>query len=267
MSFLDLIYLMAIGSCGIQGAKKGLQKQLGIADILACSYLSALGGGIVRDIFILQAYPVALTNKCLLEIAVSLVFGLLYLGLGRYRKRLEIFSMVSDAAGLSQFIAKGADNVHNNNIVAVLSAITTALLGGMASSIFSGESIKEIIFSNFAYRIITLGGAIVYVVLTECGIKDTDAQGILALYTLLFIAISDSDIRAENMQYFIKLSKCIQQNELFRTHSSCNSIFLQMHICNEHYFCKLPINSFTKPTQSYTSNRSAVFLLHRIRRM
>lgn len=267
MSFLDLIYLMAIGSCGIQGAKKGLQKQLGIADILACSYLSALGGGVVRDIFILQTYPVALTSKCLPEIAVSLVFGLLYLGLGRYRKRLEIFSMVSDAAGLSQFIAKGADNVQNNNIVAVLSAITTALLGGMASSIFSGEPIKEIIFSNVAYRIITLGGAIVYVVLTECGIKDTDAQGILALYTLLFITISDSEIRAENMQYFIKLSKSIQQNELFRTHSSCNSIFLQMHICNEHYFCKMPINSFTKPTQSYTPNRSAVFLLHRIRRM
>ena len=267
MSILNLIYFAAIAANGIGGAKKGIQKQRSIANVLACSYLSALGGGIVRDIFILQTYPIALTNECLPEIAISLMFGFLYFKLNRYRKHLRIFSVVFDAAGLSQFISIGANKVQNNSIVAILSAITTALLGGMTASAFSGESIKEIIKSNIAYRITTIGGAIAYVMLTECGIKDTNVKGILVFYTLLFATLSDPNTREANKQHFIKLSKSIQENKIFHTHLSCHPIFLQMYISNNHFFCKLPTYNFTAPTQSCIPNRSAVFLLHRIRRM
>lgn len=268
MSILSLIYYAAIASCGIQGAKKGIQNKLCIANVLVCSYLYALGGDIVRDIFILQIYPKAFSiNDCLPEIAISFAFGLLYFKFDKYRKHLDIFSTIFDAAGLSQFIYIGASKVQNNNIVAVLSAIITALFGEITASAFSGESVKNIILSNAAYRITTVVGAFVYVILNELGIKDTNVKGILVFYTLMFVTLSNPNMRVANKQYFIKLSKSIQQNELFNLHLSYNPIFLQMYICNEHFFCKLPTYSFTKPMQSYTPNRSAIFLLHRILRM
>lgn len=267
MDILNLIYYAAIASCGVEGARKGIQKQLSIANILACSYLCALGGGIVRDIFILQTYPVALTNKSLPEIIISLVFGLLYWKFDKYRKKLEIFSVVSDAVGLSQFISIGAGKVRNNNIVAALSAVTTALLGGAVVMAFSGESTKRIILSNVPYRIITVVGAIVYITLTECGIKDTDAQGILAFYTLFAATMSNPDVIAASIRYFFKFSKSIQQCGLLRTPALLNSIFFQMCVCNNHFFCKMPTYISTAPVRSYASNRKAVFLLHRIRRM
>lgn len=264
MNILSLIYYAA---SAIKGAKKGIEKQLGIANVLACSYLFALIDDIVSGIFIIQTSTKAFSiNDCLSEMAISFIFGLLYFKLDRYRKHLEVFSVVSDVAEISQFII-GASKVQKNNIATILCVIITTLFGEMATSAFFSESIKEKILSSSTYYITTVERAIVYVILTEWDIKDTDVKVILVFYTLLFVTLSNSNMRVTNKQYFIKLFKNIQQNELLYTHPSDKSIFLQMHICNEYFFCKPPTYNFTTPKQPYPPNIGVVFLLHRIRRM
>lgn len=262
MSILSLINCAA---SAIEDAQNGLRKQLSIANVLACSYLSAL----VRDIVCgVLTYPETFSRDDFLpEIAISFIFILLYFKLEKYRKYLEILSVVSKLLFFLHLVDIEASTTHNDNIVAVLSAIIIMFLGELTASAFSCESVREIILSISTYQITAIVGAVVYVMLTECGAIDTDANGTLAFYTLLFVALHAPNIRTTIKQYFIKLLKNIQQNDLFHMHLTYNPIFFQMRICNELFFYKLPTYDFTVPTQSYIPNKSVVFLLHQIRRM
>ena len=77
MKSLSFIYYLGIIACGIQGSKKSCQQYKELC--LPASFLAAMGGGMIRDLLILFVFPAAFTVSCILDDAVAICAGLIYL--------------------------------------------------------------------------------------------------------------------------------------------------------------------------------------------
>lgn len=268
MQFQKNIYYGSVLSGGIEGASKGIEKRLSTVRIFICAFLSAFGGGITRDIFILYTYPVAFTVKCMPEIIIVFVSTLLYLKIIKSRKRLQWFSVIADSMGLSQCIAMGAEKVHNNFVASILSGVTTALGGGIISSLLCGESIKKTLRANLFYYISTVAGTIFYlVIIKHPDVNQTDAQGILMFYTLFFTGVSNSDVREAVKMYFTKTVRIMRRYKAFGVPSDHTAVIFIRDHRSEWLFYKLHKNMSVPPKRPPTPKRNATLFLHRIRQM
>ena len=206
MKLLSIIYYLGIFVCGIQGSQKSCNHHKFLC--FPASFLSALGGGLLRDLFILFVFPVAFTKICLPEVTIAICAGFLY------RKYLQKHTITKnilkplvtliDSLALGTFIAIGINRALDygaNPIIALFSGITTALGGGILSSLLCGQSIYKILTTNIYYRFITILGAIIYTYSLTNDINKLTAQYILILYTLIFIMISNYGFKTTLIKY------------------------------------------------------------------
>lgn len=204
MLLLSLIYYLGMASCGVQGA----EKSKGNIECVICSaFFSSFGGGLVRDIILLKIWPAVFKYESLPDVITALFSAMLYrtsLHNKRINNYLKNFSFFSDAIGLSQFICIGVDKALNNECpfhIVLLCGITTALGGGILSSLFSGYSIKAAIFSHPTYKIITIEGTLLYIYFLFIGVEQYSAQVYLALFTLTAIVLDKSfDVKKIDMK-------------------------------------------------------------------
>ena len=190
---LLFVYYIGIAACGIQGAEKS--KFQSPERILIASFLAAFGGGLIRDILLLNTHPVVFTLNCIPDISIALLSGYLYSKISNQRL-VKWVSIFADAAGLGQFISIGVDKANNmggNDIIAFICGITTALGGGILSSIFCGVSIRKIISTNIIYRVWTLWGTVIYIFLLNSGEQHSFAQLIIVVYTIITITASNQE--------------------------------------------------------------------------
>lgn len=264
MQFQKNIYYASVLSGGTEDASKGTEKRLSTVRIFICAFLTAFGG----DIFILHAYPAAFTVKCLPEIITVFVSTLLYLKMIKGRKRLQWFSVIADSMGLSQRIAIDAEKARNNFAAAILSSMTTALGGGIISSLLCGESIKKTLRSNLFYYISTVAGTIFYLVLIKYpDVDQTDAQGILMFYTLFFTGVSNSDVREAVKMYFTGTVRIMRRCKAFGVPSDYTAVIFMRDLRSEWLFYKLHKNTSAPPKRPPAPKRNAAILFHRIRQM
>jgi uncharacterized membrane protein YeiH len=105
-TLLLVLDLVGIGVFALSGALTGVEKKLDLFGVLALSYTTALGGGIIRDLLIGVTPPATFTDSRYL--IVPAVCGVLtfyvHPALSRVRRPLMVF----DAAGLGLFAVAGA---------------------------------------------------------------------------------------------------------------------------------------------------------------
>lgn len=267
MEIFNIVYYVAIGACAVEGASKAVKKGFGIVDVIICSYLSALGGGLIRDIFILQTYPVALTNVCLPEIIISTVLALIYWDFCYYRKKIESVSKVFDIVGLSGFIVIGAEKTNYSISLSALSAAVTALCGGITSSVYSGENIKAVILSNKAYRIITVIGSLIYAICMKCGVETGDVQSILTVLISLSIFVTDSEIMTEIVSRLGTSVKAFQKKTSSNIPKSFLDVYLKALTGAGEPIYRLPEFNYVFPINSYVAMNNTIKVLHKIRMM
>jgi uncharacterized membrane protein YeiH len=148
--------------------------RLDIVGVLTLGMVTALGGGIVRDIFIDALPPATFSDWRYLAVAaggslVALAFG------GRLDQWMNPI-LVLDAAGLSLFAVSGALKAVEFGggpaQVVILGAITAAG-GGTIRDVLIGRI--PIVLRSELYVIPALVGALVLVVVTELGAADVPA--------------------------------------------------------------------------------------------
>jgi uncharacterized membrane protein YeiH len=178
----DYIGIAAFATSGFLVA---LRNRLDLLGIFVSLFLTALGGGIVRDI-ILQQTPYSFTHNApaLILITVMVILTLFRIQNHNALEGNPIF-IISDSIGLVSFSISGAILAieHNFNFTGVLAlSFITAVGGGIARDIIINE--VPLVFKSGFYGTISL-----LVGLTILALDYFDAVNIFSLATLFLFAI------------------------------------------------------------------------------
>ncbi len=211
MYLLSIIYYFGIVACGIQGSQKS--SQLHKIFCPPISFFAAMGGGIIRDLFLLYVFPAAFTTGCILDVMIALCAGIVYRFLLQKHivpKIFENYVILTDALGVGTFIAMGVNKAlicGANQIIVFCCGIVTALGGGILSSLLCFQSIRKVLTANISYRIITILGTILYMYYLAIGVNPTVAQYLLILYTFSAISITNYNYRKMLIGHLTKFLK------------------------------------------------------------
>lgn len=125
---------------GILGGKLARQKRFDLVGFAVLAVMSGLGGGIIRDLMLNNAPPVALTDKYYLVMAFAGAFvAWLWKLDGKWSRRALIFC---DAMVLGVWAATGTQKALGLGfavIPAILMGVVTAIGGGMVRDISAGN--------------------------------------------------------------------------------------------------------------------------------
>ena len=177
--FLDIIGTLAFA---ISGALTGWHKKLDPFGVFIIAFVTALGGGTLRDVLIGKA-PVG----WMLDLTYVYVIILGFVATIILKKRLEklrISLFLFDTIGLGIFtiigIEKGID-VGLHPIICIALGTMTASFGGVIRDILCNEI--PVIFRKEIYATISISGGVLFFTLNELSLN-TD---ILYLVTSLFM--------------------------------------------------------------------------------
>ena len=178
----------------ISGAMVGISKRMDIFGIAVLAILTAVGGGITRDLIVGINPPSAFRNPTDFILAitfafvVSIIYGFNYLR-ERKKKILLLLFDISDTLGLAAFTVTGAliglNHAAGNYILAVVLATLTSVGGGILRDVMAQR--LPVVF----YAAAAILGAVA-LCLTENFSGDLDAAswvGFSVVATLRFLAI------------------------------------------------------------------------------
>lgn len=193
---MDIIYitdLVGTGVFAISGTLAALHKKkdLDILTLFIFAFVTAVGGGTLRDV-IIQAYPVAWisdANYLIVIIAsVGIAIACRRWWLGILHRPLRVFDTLGigifTILGLEKALAAGV-----NPWAAVLLGIVSALFGGVIRDTLANE--VPLVFERQLYATPCLTGAVLYVLALPLGLHPTAsfllAVGVITVFRLLAI--------------------------------------------------------------------------------
>lgn len=145
MSFISLMELIGTVAFAVSGALVAIEKKLDYYGIIFLAIITAVGGGIIRDIIINLPLPIAIENPLyvIISIASAAVVILFY----KLVNKLQMFINIFDAIGLAAFTAIGAKAALSNDVYTPFVVITLALLtgtgGGILRDVFAKETLEK----------------------------------------------------------------------------------------------------------------------------
>ncbi len=159
---LIVLNVVGIVAFAISGAMKGMKYSLDILGVVVLGILTALGGGMVRDI-LLNQMPEALRHEevILYAIVASVVTYLL----GGRVKNISAWVRYFDALGLALFTTVGAEKGVGASLGllgVMIMGTSTGVVGGMLRDILVGEIpsvLREEIYASFCI----IGSGVYYV--------------------------------------------------------------------------------------------------------
>ena len=189
MDFLWLLFdVIGTIAFAISGALLGIQRRMDIFGILILALVTAIGGGIVRDVMVGRIPPTSLQTGLYISITlitVGIIFIMYRYGWNRYieGKGATKVYLTADALGLASFTVTGATigiNVDPGNLVlTVVLGVITAVGGGIIRDILAHRTPS--VLKEEVYALPALLGSIIYYVV--CGI----GHQIMASYATFLI--------------------------------------------------------------------------------
>jgi uncharacterized membrane protein YeiH len=182
MSLFSLIDFLGVAVAAVGGAfeaKRNTTYRYDLVGVLGLGLVSALGGGITRDILIQHGPPLAFLDVRYLLAAFAGAFIGLLVGF-RLDRRVYAFLTVVDAAALALFAVSGSTRALNSGLSwlpALLLGITTAVGGGALRDVFSGHT-PRIFESGQLYALIALFAATLFLTLCYLGFPRSAATSI-----------------------------------------------------------------------------------------
>ena len=173
---LDLAGVFAFA---VNGALTALRvARLDIVGVITLGMMTALGGGIIRDVLLDRLPPATFSDWRYLAVAAG--GGLIAFAFGRRLERLATPINVLDAAGLSLFAVTGASKALESGL-GPAQAVLLGALTGVGGGTLRDVVIREIpsVLSSGLYAIPALAGATVAVVAQELGVGGL-AAGLVA---------------------------------------------------------------------------------------
>lgn len=173
----------------VSGALRAIESKMDITGAILLAFLTSNAGGTIRDIilgteifWIKDQFYIWLTL-----IIGSLTFIIVYFKkqlIGK--KKLHTLLIITDAMGLAAFSLAGVAKslaVGQNNVIAVLMGVWTAIGGGIIADIISNRI--PLVFSQELYITVAFIGAICYLTLVNFSVNHSFASTIATFLMIL----------------------------------------------------------------------------------
>lgn len=189
-NFITAIDILGTFSFAVSGAFAAMEKKLDPLGVIIISFVTAIGGGTLRDL-LLGDLPVAwLTNNTTAwVIAISAIAALFF---GTTLKKLDKLLFLFDAVGLGLFtmigIGKGIQHGLSTGICIALGTIT-ACFGGVLRDVLLNK--VPLIFQKEIYASACIAGGLLFFLLHQPGMSENFdyIAGIITVFTVRFMAV------------------------------------------------------------------------------
>ena len=198
-SEIILLVLEIVGTVAfaVSGAFVAIKAGLDIFGVLFIGCITAVGGGITRDLLIGRTPPAIFDNLYILAIAAVsalVVFTAAYLSRKQFLtayEHIEPVQNVFDAFGLAAFSVAGTEiaftyGLSENAVLAILLGVLTGVGGGVFRDVLT--SATPYIFKKHVYALASIGGASVYYV-TRSFMETTLIPSLVALTLVVLVRL------------------------------------------------------------------------------
>lgn len=194
-----LLALEIIGTVAfaVSGAFVAIKARFDIFGVLVIGCITAVGGGITRDMLI-GATPPAIFSKiyivgiaCLASLIVFIVAYIKRKKFDEIRERIEHINNIFDAIGLAAFTVMGTEiaftnGVSENVFLSITIGVLTGVGGGVLRDILTET--PPYIFKKHVYALASISGAILYY-LVRIWVNDTLLPSIVAMIFIIGIRL------------------------------------------------------------------------------
>jgi len=170
MRLVDAILYIGTFVFAVTGALKARTHQMDIFGAIVLAFVTAYGGGTIRDMLI-GIKPVNWINDYLalsLVVSAVVIVSLFKKNITRFRKLI----FLTDATGLAMFTVGGIQRSleHGvNSVYAVLMGVISATFGGLLADILS-NTVPDLLKPGELYATACLIGGIIFVLLAKAGL-------------------------------------------------------------------------------------------------
>jgi uncharacterized membrane protein YeiH len=185
MSIFNILDLLGTASFAISGALFAINKRMDSFGVLIIAFVTAVGGGTLRDILINADRITWMTDlNYVYTIIVAVIFAIIF------RKKIGYLSksmFLFDTIGLGIFTIIGTEIGLQNDyhpIISISLGMITATFGGVIRDTLSNEI--PLIFHKEIYATACILGSVTYLILKNFGV-DQNLTHILT--TLMVIAV------------------------------------------------------------------------------
>lgn len=177
--FIDIVGTMVFA---ISGGLAGRDKKLDFFGIAAVGFITAIGGGTIRDV-LLGSTPVGWMDDLiyLIMIGAGVLISLLF---GKAVRKLRRTFFMFDTIGIAVFTVLGLQKALSlgvHPIIAIMMGMVSAVFGGVTRDIICNEI--PLIFRKEIYALTCLCGGVLYIILNALEIS----QLVNVITTILFI--------------------------------------------------------------------------------
>ena len=187
MDFLQLIDILGTIAFAVSGAFSAMDKKLDPFGVLILAFVTAIGGGTLRDILIGNVPVGWLRNGTTTIVIVSAVVITLFFG--RYVKQFSKTLFLFDAMGLGLFTIIGVEKglaMHFSPGICITLGTITACFGGVIRDVLINN--VPLIFHKEISASACILGAGVYLLLRETSLSG-DWATIIAILVIVVIRV------------------------------------------------------------------------------
>ena len=169
---LTSVYIIAITAEAMSGALAAGRRNMDFFGVAVIAFLTALGGGTVRDIQ-LGNFPITWTQHPL-YIYITITGGLATIVLARFMRHLHQLFLVLDAIGLVAFTVIGCNvalRLGYDTVVVVMAGIITGIFGGIIRDIMCNRMPQ--VLRHELYASVSLVVALLYLALRHQGVNES----------------------------------------------------------------------------------------------
>ncbi len=198
-SEIILLILEIIGTVAfaVSGAFVAIKSKLDVFGVVFIGCVTAVGGGITRDLLIGQNPPAIFGNLYVLLIAAITSIFVFVTARITHRKffvgyeKIEPAQNVFDAFGLAAFTVMGTEiaflhGLQDNAVLAILLGMLTGVGGGVIRDVLT--STTPYIFKKHIYALASIAGAIIYYVM-RLFMADTLLPSVLAMIAVVILRL------------------------------------------------------------------------------
>lgn len=189
-SFLNIIDILGTFAFAVSGVFSAMEKKLDVFGILIIAFVTAIGGGTIRDVLVGNLPVNWLQNDVtILVIFVSAIATMLF---GSYLKHLDTALFLFDALGLGLFTIIGLEIGLNKNFsagICIALGTISACFGGVLRDVLLNK--LPLIFHREIYALACIAGGTTYYFLYRTSLNGDIAKiiCIVLIFAIRIIAV------------------------------------------------------------------------------
>jgi len=202
--FLYIIEVLGTFAFAVSGAFSAMEKKLDPFGVLILSFVTAIGGGTLRDMMIGNLPVSWLKNETAILVIMSAAFGTMFFG--KYLKKLTTTLFLFDALGLGLFTIVGIElamQLKFSTGVCIAIGTITASFGGVIRDVLLNN--VPLVFRKELYAMASIAGGLAYFGLKQTTL-DADVSKIICILVIFLVRLLAVRYRIKLPLFYAKMN-------------------------------------------------------------